>query len=63
MSYYNAKDIFNDSLQYIDDSTDPVHHNLNVGLAHLAQALETDMTKIKRSLSEIAAKLQRLEQK
>ncbi len=63
MSYYNAKDIFNDSLQYIDVSDDPVHHNLNVGLAHLAQALETDMTKIQRALSEIATSLQRLEQK
>ena len=63
MTYYSAKDIFNDSLQYINPRTDPAHYNLNSGLCHLTTALEADMTKIRRSLSEIEARLQHLEQK
>ncbi|MGR3310627.1 MAG: hypothetical protein ACUZ77_07610 [Candidatus Brocadiales bacterium] len=63
MSYYSAKDIFNDSLQYVDAQTDPAHHNLNAGLCHLTTAIEADMIKIRRFLSEIEARLQDLEQK
>ncbi len=63
MPYYSAKDIFNDSLQYVDPKTDPALFNLNSGLCRLTMAIEADMTKIRQSLSEIEARLQHLEQK
>lgn len=63
MSYYKAKEMFNDNFNYIKGSTDPVMHNLSAGLFQLSEVLEADMIKIRRFLSEIATSLQRLEQK
>ena len=65
MSYHKAKEMFNDNFNYIKGSTDPdpVMHNLSAGLFQLSEVLEADMTKIRRSLSEIAISLRRLEQK
>ncbi|KHE94082.1 MAG: hypothetical protein SCABRO_00160 [Candidatus Scalindua brodae] len=40
MSYQNAKEILNDSFQYIKASEDPVSHNLAAGLYQLSEALE-----------------------
>lgn len=61
MPYHSAKEIFNDSLQYIKASENPVSHNLSAGLCHLTAALEDDMSKIQRSLRQIADSLQQLE--
>lgn len=60
MSYRRAKEIFSDSLQFVDATTDSFQHCLGSGLSELAKALEADMTKIQRSLSQIETKLRRL---
>jgi hypothetical protein len=63
MSYNDARKCFEDNLNRVDHSSDPLLYNLYGGLRNLSLALEADMTKIQRSLSQIATRLQRLEQK
>ena len=60
MSYFKAKDCFNDSLNYIDAPKNPVSHNLSVGLNQLTEAIESDMHQIKQQLVNIANVLQQL---
>ncbi len=63
MSYDKAKEVFNDNFNYITGATDPVMYNLSAGLFQLSEALEIDISRMKRSISQIAISLQRLEQK
>ncbi len=63
MSYYNAKKCFKESHDSVDLDSNPVMHNLYTGLYQLSEAIEADMTKIQQFLSQIATRLQRLEQK
>lgn len=60
MSYYKAKECFNDSFNYIDTRKDPVAHDVSAGLNQLTEALESDMAVIKNLLEQIANSLNRL---
>ncbi len=64
MVYYEAKDFFADNdRNYVNREEQPFNYNLNRGLHKLSDALEADMAKIQRSLSQIATILQQLAQK
>jgi hypothetical protein len=53
MSFYKAKEIFDDAKQYINPGTDPVMWDLINGLAEMSQALNqlrNDVDDLKRKL-------------
>jgi len=61
MSYYEARNCFNEILQLLrrpQDRDETIMWNLSSGLNHLNQALETDLEKIQGLLGQIAQALQ-----
>lgn len=54
MSYYKAKDTFEDALRYMDPSQQPVLWNLATGLIELTQVVEADMQRIQAQITELA---------
>lgn len=61
MSYYKARDCFNENLQLIgrpQNKTESMAWNLSSGLNHLTRALEADLEKIQSLLNQIAKALQ-----
>ena len=59
MSYYQAKDCFNDNLQIgkPQDQGQQLMWNLSVGLLKLSEALESDVRQIQNQLDQIAQAL------
>ena len=61
MSYYEARNCFNEILQLLrrpQDRDETIMWNLSAGLNHLNQALEADLEKIQSLLGQIAQALQ-----
>jgi len=61
MSYYEARNCFNEILQLLrrpQDRDETIMWNLSAGLNHLNQALEADLEKIQGLLGQIAQALQ-----
>jgi hypothetical protein len=61
MSYYEARNCFNEILQLLrrpQDRDETMMWNLSSGLNHLSQALEADLGKIQGLLGQIAQALQ-----
>ena len=61
MSYYEARNCFNENLQLLrrpQDQDETMIWNLGCGLNHLSQALEADLGKIQALLGQIAQTLQ-----
>jgi len=61
MSYYEARNCFNENLQLLrrpQDQDETMIWNLSSGLNHLSQALEADLGKVQALLGQIAQTLQ-----
>lgn len=61
MSYYEARNCFNENLQLIgkpQNKTENMAWNLSSGLNQLTRALEADLEKIQALLDQIAKSLQ-----
>ena len=61
MSYYEARDCFNENLQLIgrpQNKTENMAWNLSSGLNQLSRALEDDLGQIQALLQQIAQALQ-----
>ncbi len=61
MSYYEARDCFNQNLRLIgrpQNKTENMTWNLSSGLNHLTRALEADLEQIRSLLNQIAKALQ-----
>lgn len=61
MSYYEARNCFNENLQLIgkpQNRTESMAWNLSSGLNQLTRALEADLEKIQALLNQIAKALQ-----
>ena len=53
MSYFQAKQCFDENRALITPQSDPLTYNLNTGLSNLADALESDLSQIRNLLSQI----------
>jgi len=61
MSYFKAKDCFNDNIQILrQPQGEELMWNLSTGLYELAEAIESDSAQIQGQLNQIAQALQRL---
>lgn len=58
MSYYKAKEMFEDNRTRIDPHKEPIMHNTNNGLDLLTEAIEQDMNEIKNLLARILQHIQ-----
>jgi hypothetical protein len=54
MSYYKAKDAFQDAKRYMNPTQDPVQWDMTVGLIELTQAVEADLQRIQEQIVALA---------
>lgn len=55
MSFYKAKQAFEENTtQFISPQEEPVAYNLNVGLYQLAQALESEISRLHAEIAHVS---------
>ncbi len=61
MSFYKAKEMFDDALHYVDAHKSPAEHDLHAGLFQLSEALEYEISKLHQEIEQLSQKIRRFQ--
>ena len=60
MSFYKAKEMFEDALHYIESRDEPTNHDLHAGLLQLTEALEYEFSNLHKAIEQLSQQIKRL---
>ena len=63
MSFYKAKQAFNENTALIPPQEDPVTYNLNVGLYQMAEALEFEISRLHAEINHVSQQVEQLQRR
>ena len=61
MSFYKAKEMFEDALHYVDAHENPADHDLYAGLLQLSEALGSEISNLHKEIEHVSRQIRQLQ--